>query len=115
RFPAGVVLDARGGGLVHVSSEPVEALLIRQLRLASVLQLLAAPLLGGEGLFVLLLFRFRRRALEGTSLLAFRVKEREGDFSLGFVAQPVRDEHAVWWVLAGVDVDLSLLAGRLLD
>src|SRR5881628_1408740 len=78
-------------------------------------QLLAAPLLGRERLFLLLLFRLRRLTLEGTDLLALSVGERQRDLSLGLVAEPVRDEHAIRRVLAGVDVDLSLLPSRLLD
>src|SRR5438445_3322480 len=115
RFPCRIVLYARGVRVSHIPREAVEPNLVRDLRLARVLQIFGPPLLRREHLLVLLVFRLGWRALELSDLFALRVHEGERDVSLGLVPQPVRDKHAVRRVLSRVDVDLRLLACGLLD
>src|SRR3989442_343135 len=115
RFPGRIVLDAGGVGMPHVPGETVEAGVLGNPRLARLLDLLGALLFRRERLLVLLVLRLGRGALELADLLPLRVEERERDVALGLLAKPVRDEYAVGRVLTGVDVDLRLLAGRLLD
>src|SRR2546426_2023356 len=115
RFPGRIVLDAGGVGMPHVPGETVEAGFLGDPRLARLLDLLGALLLRRERLLVLLVLRLGRGALELADLLPLRVEERERDVALGLLAKPVRDEYAVGRVLTSVDVDLRLLAGRLLD